>query len=118
MLTTLGQGVLLAALLGVSPGAPPEFGSCPAPSFQCEDDRTCLEPDRQCDGVPDCQRHEEGTGGEDEDDCHFGSGQELPDCDPDLAGKPDKPSVQAEELSNSRVKCSVQCIEQCAVCSV
>ena len=130
MRTSLGQGVLLAALLGLSPGASqePELGSCPSPSFLCEDGTTCLEPEQQCDGVSDCPRHEEGFGGEDEEDCQIGSGQEdeLAGCDPDAPEKPDKPSVRAEELSDSRVqwtavwsvKCAVYSGVECQVCSV
>merc|ERR1712008_492176 len=52
--------------------------SCQAPGFLCEDGLTCLDPAQRCDGRADCPRHEEGEGGEDEEEgCSISGGGEL-----------------------------------------
>merc|ERR1711994_11087 len=50
--------------------------SCEAPGFLCKDGVTCLGASQICDGVKACPRHELGEGGDDEDDCAAGSGEE------------------------------------------
>jgi len=55
---------------GDEEGAEEEEGEC----FLCGDESTCLHQDQVCDGTSDCPIGETTVGGEDEDDCNFGSG--------------------------------------------
>merc|ERR1712165_297891 len=58
--------------------------SCEAPGFLCKDGVTCLGASQICDSVMDCPRHELGEGGEDEDNCAAGSGEEELNISPIL----------------------------------
>jgi len=75
-------------------------------AYQCQDGVTCLQPEELCNGVSDCPLHEGGPGGEDEDMCDFGSGEDEEDLDQELSPCDMEAGSRFVLADNSLVLCS------------